>query len=110
MNKKPVLTILAVIAVLFLAIWLVFWRQKSNDELSNDMAEPGAIEKTEEVFLDEEGFEEENEDVVLGEESQYSAIVYFFWGEGCPYCEVQKKFLEELKQKYPRLEVKAYET
>ncbi len=36
--------------------------------------------------------------------------VYFFWGEGCPHCAVEKPFLEEMEQKYPQLEVKSFET
>ncbi len=36
--------------------------------------------------------------------------VYFFWGEGCPHCVVEKPFLEEMEQKYSQLEVKSYET
>jgi thiol-disulfide isomerase/thioredoxin len=35
--------------------------------------------------------------------------IYFFWGDGCPHCENEKKFLAELKKKYPKLEVKDYE-
>ena len=38
------------------------------------------------------------------------AVVYFFWGEGCPHCTTQKPFLEEMKDKYSGLEVKEYET
>ncbi len=38
------------------------------------------------------------------------AVVYFFWGEGCPHCTAQKPFLEEMKNKYPGLIVKDYET
>jgi len=35
--------------------------------------------------------------------------IYFFWGKGCPHCADEKPFLEELKQKYPQLEVKDFE-
>jgi cytochrome c biogenesis protein CcdA/thiol-disulfide isomerase/thioredoxin len=35
--------------------------------------------------------------------------IYFFWGQGCPHCAQEKPFLEELKQKYPQLEVKEFE-
>ncbi len=38
------------------------------------------------------------------------ATVYYFWGEGCPYCVVQKEFLDEMLDKYPDLEVKSFET
>ncbi len=39
-----------------------------------------------------------------------SMTVYFFWGEGCPHCEDEKLFLEEMESKYPQLEVKSFET
>ncbi len=35
--------------------------------------------------------------------------MYFFWGEGCPYCAKAKPFLEILKKEFPELEVKSYE-
>ncbi len=35
--------------------------------------------------------------------------VYFFWGIGCSDCERQKAPLENLKQKYPQVEIKSYE-
>lgn len=37
------------------------------------------------------------------------ATVYFFYGEGCPHCEMEKPFLEEMKRKYPGLLVKSFE-
>ena len=37
-------------------------------------------------------------------------ILYFFWGDGCPHCEKEKKFLEELRQRYPELEMRWFET
>jgi len=37
-------------------------------------------------------------------------VMYFFWGDGCPHCAAEKPFLEALKQKYPSLEVRDYET
>jgi thiol-disulfide isomerase/thioredoxin len=35
--------------------------------------------------------------------------LYLFWGQGCPHCAEEKPFLEELKGKYPRLEVYEFE-
>ncbi|MEM7818746.1 MAG: thioredoxin family protein [Candidatus Aenigmatarchaeota archaeon] len=35
--------------------------------------------------------------------------VYFFWGQGCPHCAEEKPFLDELKKKYPNLEVYDFE-
>ena len=35
--------------------------------------------------------------------------VVFFWGTGCRHCEEAKKYLDELKQVYPSLEIRAYE-
>jgi glutaredoxin len=36
-------------------------------------------------------------------------VVHFFWGRGCPHCEEEKRFLDELKAKYPGMQVKDYE-
>lgn len=36
-------------------------------------------------------------------------IIYFFWGDGCPHCAEAEPFLEGLQQKYPQLEVRAFE-
>ncbi len=38
-----------------------------------------------------------------------TAVVYLFWGIGCPHCEAEKKFLAELKQTSPGLEIRDYE-
>ncbi|MEM4736624.1 MAG: hypothetical protein QXD41_02015 [Nitrososphaeria archaeon] len=35
--------------------------------------------------------------------------IYLFWGEGCPFCAREKPFLEEMKEKYPQLEIKEFE-
>ena len=34
--------------------------------------------------------------------------LHFFWMEGCPFCEQQKIFLQELKEEYPTLQVRDY--
>jgi len=36
-------------------------------------------------------------------------IVYFFWGKGCPHCDEEKTFLEEMKKKYINMQIKDYE-
>ncbi|MGD9638504.1 MAG: hypothetical protein AB7U85_05550 [Alphaproteobacteria bacterium] len=40
----------------------------------------------------------------------HKAIMYFFWGDGCPHCAEAKPFLEELKKQYPSFEIHSYET
>lgn len=35
--------------------------------------------------------------------------VYFFWGDGCPHCEAEKTFLNEMKKRYKNIEVKDFE-
>jgi thiol-disulfide isomerase/thioredoxin len=35
--------------------------------------------------------------------------IYFFWGEGCPYCEMQKPFLQDLANRYPQVVIKSFE-
>ncbi|NWF74991.1 MAG: hypothetical protein HXY53_00215 [Nitrospirae bacterium] len=41
--------------------------------------------------------------------NQGKIVLYFFWGDGCPHCKVEKIFLNEMKKKYPSLEIKDYE-
>lgn len=36
-------------------------------------------------------------------------IVYFFWGNGCPHCEAEKIFLDEMKKRYRSIEIKDFE-
>jgi len=36
-------------------------------------------------------------------------VIYFFWGDGCPYCAREEPFLEDLIRRYPNVEVRAYE-
>jgi|AntRauTorckE6833_2_1112554.scaffolds.fasta_scaffold02105_3 thiol-disulfide isomerase/thioredoxin len=51
------------------------------------------------------------EAVEMGESPEEpNASLYFFWGDGCPHCADQKVFLQEMKEKYPDLEILMYET
>lgn len=36
-------------------------------------------------------------------------ILYFFYGKGCPHCAQMEPFLDNLKTKYPLLEIKKFE-
>jgi glutaredoxin len=36
-------------------------------------------------------------------------VLYFFWGKGCPHCAKEKVFLDEMKKKYPGMQIKDYE-
>ena len=36
-------------------------------------------------------------------------ILYLFWGDGCPHCEEEKEFLEQLREQYPELEMRWFE-
>jgi thiol-disulfide isomerase/thioredoxin len=39
----------------------------------------------------------------------HTAVLYLFWGEGCPHCASEKQFLESLTNDYPSLEVRSFE-
>ena len=41
--------------------------------------------------------------------AQKKIEIDFFYGKGCPHCARADKFLKELKEKYPSLEIKKYE-
>ncbi len=36
-------------------------------------------------------------------------IIYFYWGDGCPHCAEAKPFLADLQQRYPQIELRAFE-
>ena len=36
-------------------------------------------------------------------------VLYLFWGEGCPHCEKEKEFLEDLHKSYPDVEIRWFE-
>ena len=42
-------------------------------------------------------------------QAEEQVTVKFFWGTGCPYCEMQKPYMEDLADKYPDIEVESYE-
>lgn len=46
---------------------------------------------------------------MLPETDSNKTNVYFFWGDGCPYCAKEKPFLEKLDRNHGDLEVKMYE-
>lgn len=35
--------------------------------------------------------------------------IYFFYGDGCPHCNREEEFLEELKEDFPEISIQAYE-
>lgn len=41
--------------------------------------------------------------------AEEAPILYLFWGDGCPHCEKEKKFLEELHGRYPALDMRWFE-
>lgn len=55
------------------------------------------------------GGSEENE-IGFNDETDAKAVMYFFWGDGCPHCATQKIYLDELKSRYSELEIRSYET
>ncbi len=48
--------------------------------------------------------------MLISVSAQDNIKMYFFYGDGCPHCATEKKFLDKLEQKYPQLEVIKYET
>lgn len=36
-------------------------------------------------------------------------IIWYFWGEGCPYCAKEHEFLTELKERYPEVTIRSFE-
>jgi len=47
--------------------------------------------------------------VIAQNNETHKVPVYFFYREDCPHCAAAKPFLRDLEEKYPEIEVKAYE-
>ncbi len=126
MNKKQI-SILTIVLTLGLGLFLFTQTIGSNKNTNNEISslENTVTENQEEenttTQIEEEKQSVKGEAVVENEEgntniedseevSEKSVVIYFFWGDGCPHCAVEKPFLEEMEQKYPELEVKMYET
>ena len=41
--------------------------------------------------------------------SQEQAVLYFFYGDGCPNCAKEEVFLEKIQAKYPQIKIESYE-
>ena len=41
--------------------------------------------------------------------AENSPVLYLFWGDGCPHCEKEKEFLEDLHKRYPDIEMRWFE-
>jgi thiol-disulfide isomerase/thioredoxin len=37
------------------------------------------------------------------------AVIYLFWGDGCPHCAKEKPFLQDLAQRYPGIAIREFE-
>lgn len=42
-------------------------------------------------------------------ETEQGVNLYFFWSNGCPHCEKEKKFLKEIELKYPQIAIFDFE-
>ena len=42
-------------------------------------------------------------------EPKNNMVLYFFWGNGCPHCEAEEKFLKTLEKDYPNLTIRKFE-
>jgi glutaredoxin len=41
--------------------------------------------------------------------SEQGAVVYLFWGNGCPHCEKEKEYFKEIRSRYKSLSINDYE-
>jgi glutaredoxin len=41
--------------------------------------------------------------------AERQAMLYFFWGDGCPHCAAEEAFLEKIQPQYPTLKVQKFE-
>lgn len=45
----------------------------------------------------------------VGAAAPTTVALYLFWGDGCPHCASEKAFLATLQERYPALDVRAFE-
>ncbi|PKM91144.1 hypothetical protein CVU82_03770 [Candidatus Falkowbacteria bacterium HGW-Falkowbacteria-1] len=78
-------------------------------ELKKDLG--GEVASTSpEVVSDSNVVSEEGFNEGANFESEKKVAIYFFWGDGCPYCAKQKEAMVKWLEKYPNIEIKTYET
>ncbi|MEK7508942.1 MAG: hypothetical protein AAB568_03770, partial [Patescibacteria group bacterium] len=41
--------------------------------------------------------------------AENQAVLYLFWGDGCPHCAAEEAFLEKIQPRYPALDVQKFE-
>ncbi len=76
---------------------------KEKDDAAKDSISPkGATKKTSKRVS--KSTIQQTKSVSLGK-----IKVVFFWGEGCPHCAMEKPFLESLVDRFPEMEIMAYE-
>lgn len=85
---------------------------ESSKECADNAITPGSEEKkisetpqrTNDVITENKAKYEKNKSVETEE-----IFVYFFWGRGCPHCEEEKLFLNEMTKKYPAMKIIDFE-
>jgi len=75
-----------------------------NDSEGESLGEQEFIEDADAINNDD------NSQVLEGSLGDEKVLVYFFWGDGCPYCERQKEAMDSWLSKYPNIEIKDFET
>ncbi len=92
-KKNYLLSIIIVLSVFLISACA----SPSETEINNQNLGQGSIDETSSSQLGES-------------RPDAKTTLYFFWGDGCPHCEVEREFLEEMQDKYSDLEIKMYET
>jgi thiol-disulfide isomerase/thioredoxin len=73
----------------------LFFSSRSNQEVKN---------KVQRTVMDKAGRPK-----LVSQITSQKIIVYFFWGKGCPHCEEERQFFDELKRAQSSLEIRDYE-
>ena len=74
-----------------------------QEQAASQVCEERSSNTTGNAFLPNIGLSKENK------QRERTVAIYFFEGTGCPFCEKEKVFLEEMKSKYKGLQVKQFE-
>ena len=102
--KKKILFLLISLVLLAGAAFAIFMGIKSSESeepsggssLSNNNTKNGGVLKNRKVaFIDKHATVSE----ITSEKGVVN--IYMFWGDGCPHCEKQWEYLEEIAKEYP---------
>lgn len=111
-KTKSILFILFSLIVIIAAYFIIKSgnaEDKNTKSGSSDQAVENQNSDKSTEIPDENLTDSQKEGESAEEPESEKIVIYFFYGNGCPYCEKQKEFFNDLKKEMKNIEVKSYE-